>query len=192
VTNGSFTSGGHAPAVPLLLDGQRVENTGDRVSWYRGGVWVLQDGTVRVARQRGATTPAVKSFGTPGNPVRQFMGGGALLVERGQPVGWEDLHDEQKQAFAAATPQLDEGQFRSTYHALVGTSEGQAFLIISPSDATGHSLRADLREGGFSDAVMFDGGRGFFGHAYDFPQRMGFDDKQKYPNSLGLCARVRR
>jgi hypothetical protein len=39
---------------------------------------------------------------------------------------------------------------------------------------------------------MFDGGRGFFGHAYDFDKRMGFDNKQPYPNSLGLCARVRR
>ncbi len=192
VTNGSFTSGGHAPAVPLMLDGERVENTGDGVSWHRGGVWVLQDGTIRVARQRGASTAEVKSLGTTANPVRQFMGGGALLVEKGRPVSWEDLHDEQRQAFDAATESLDAGQFRPTYHALVGTSEGRAFLIISPSKATGHDLRADLHKAGFSAVVMFDGGRGFFGHAYDFDKRMGFDNKQPYPNSLGLCARVRR
>src|SRR5262249_50553396 len=144
VANGSFTSGGFKPAVPVLCHGDQVEITGDGASWHRGGVWVLKDDTVLVARQRGASTAEVKSFGTAANPVRQFMGGGALLVENGRPVSWQDLRDEKRQAFESATEKLDEGQFRGTYHSMVGKSEGQAFLILSPKSATGHQLREEL------------------------------------------------
>jgi hypothetical protein len=113
IANGSFTTkvpgkGDQLfPVVTVMRKGV-LENNGQPKTWGRGGVAVLRDGTITIDRQEGveAGSPqnqvglGLKSrinevFGERGNPVSDFMGGGALLIENGMKVSSDDLYNRQ-------------------------------------------------------------------------------------------------
>jgi hypothetical protein len=179
VTNGSFTANYTIPAVSVMRDG-RVDTLGYAKTWNRGGVAVLRDGTIVVARQQGGSLDNIQcAFGTDQNPVVDFMGGGGLLIENGVKVTSEDLGSQQH--FDQGGYGLSAGQFRSTFHTLVGIRTGQAFLITSPV-RSGAQIQQDLLREGFGSAVKFDGGAGFYVRdVYGYK-----NEKGKNPLGLGI------
>jgi hypothetical protein len=150
---------------------------------------VRNTGTVVIGRQQGRAFGDIqKAFG---GQVKEFMGGGALIIEGGSKVSSDDLFH--RQAFVRLDAHkhvvpgekgLDAEQFRWTVHTLVGIHGGQSCLLISPPK-DGRQLQQDLLGAGFRDVVMFDGGKGFY-----------FTDGQTSQgasanNSLGLCVQTR-
>lgn len=141
-----FGGGQIVPAGPTLHDGQYDRAGGGS----RGGVAVLKDGTVRIGRATDPTLPGIqKRFGEPGNPVTQFMGGGAQIIK-----DHGDKTDLKGQGFeeGIASP-----QFRATQHTMVGADDnGQSYLIVNEKPKSGAELQRDLK--GFNEVIVFDGG----------------------------------
>ena len=150
---------------------QRIPNLASATdpSDNRGGVAVLKDGTIVVARAKGRQEAEVKAqFGQPGNGVVQFMGGGALIIENGKRVESDRLKDDQK--FSGG---IGAAQFRDTSHVVIATYKNRAFVLIA-LDMTGGKMQADLLDFqigservGFDAAVMFDGGGGCYARSAD-------------------------
>ena len=194
VANGGFTAGGIHPVVPVMRHGV-LDYDGDGVTRLRGGVAVLDDGRIVVARQTGGAEADIQSaFGTADHKVVDFMGGGALIIESGEAVDSDDLGGRQK--FGGRPRQGDPGfgaeQFHSARHTLVGIKGGQAFLILSPNrrcvplpnDSTVPNVQSDLLAAGYSAVVKFDGGAGFYFRSADGRRDVrGLD-------SLGLCIHI--
>jgi len=176
----------------LTSDGQGKVTT-DR----RGGVAVLRDGKVVIGRQNGRSFQQInRSFG---GHVWDFMGGGAMLLENNRLVDTTDLFEQQgfvdqqsgrvlynkdgtpRTGFAA-------GQFVNAQHTLVGIKTGQAYLIVSPN-RDGRQIQRELKQDGFSHAVMFDGGRGFY-FTDGKTEIMGRKGVKDWGNSLGLCVQL--
>jgi hypothetical protein len=194
IANGSFTTkvpgrGDRLfPAVTVMRKGI-LENNGLPKTRGRGGMAVLRDGTITIDRQQGVEQGVPQNqigkglvssidevFGERGNPVRDFMGGGALLIENGREVSSDDLY--RRQGFDNGGAGLAAEQFKKSDHTLIGILAGQAFLIIA-RDVNGAKLQHDLLSAGFSSAVMFDGGGGFYwrdtaGHAVAGRNVLGF------------------
>ena len=200
VANGSFTFQNPQgtqmfPAVPVMRNG-RLDNAGLPKTWRRGGLAVLRDGTIIVGQQPGPAkdTPAAlrsreverairDEFGEGGNPVKSFMGGGALIIKDGSAVSSGDLYAQQE--FDNGGHGLSAEQFRRSQHTLVGIIAGQAFLIIA-RDRGGAGMQSELLRAGFGSVVMFDGGAGFYWHDLNGNRDVAGT------NILGLCVRTRR
>lgn len=220
LVNGSFTSNYVTPAVPVVRGGKLdTEGYGKSLhdddkalthdgksnitTDHRGGVAVYDDGRVVVKRQNGRTLQKInQTFGK----VYYFMGGGALLIENGQPVSSTDLFEQQGFADQRETPRkpgkpkelprvvydkqgrpmigLNAGQFSVAQHTLIGMKDGMAFVIISPK-RNGAQLQADLLKAQFQDVVKLDGGYGFY-FTDGVTEIKGRGDG-KGGNSLGLC-----
>jgi hypothetical protein len=194
IANGSFTTtipGKGSQLFPVVTVMRRgvVENNGLPKTWGRGGMAVLRDGTVTIDRQDGVEPNLPQNqigiglkrrideaFGERGNPVSDFMGGGALLIENGETVDTKDLYN--RQGFDNGGRGITAEQFRQTDHTLVGILAGQAFLIIA-HNVDGPTMQQDLFHAGVRSAVMFDGGGGFFWHD------TGHDIEKA--NVLGFC-----
>jgi hypothetical protein len=202
VANGSFTTRmtgkkGVFAIVSVMRD-TRLDNAGIPKTWGRGAVAVLKDGSVVIGRQRkiGSGIPPARvggeirraieeEFGEANNPVFDFMGGGALLIENGKRLSREELSEDlfTNQGFDNGGRGLAAEQFRKSDHTLVAIREGQAFLIIARSK-DGKTLWEDLKQAGFTSVVMFDGGGGFYWN----------DGKNSGPNGenvLGFCIKMR-
>jgi hypothetical protein len=166
VANGGFyfrSGGGLAAAGPVMRGGV-LEAQGVEKAAFRGGVARLADGSIVIARQAGRTAEAIQARFGAHAPVREFMGGGALLVEHGRPVPTADL----ARPAAAGGQQFDQGgrglaaqQMRRTDHTLLAVRDGQLFLI-GARDRSGPQLQADLVSEGFDAVVKFDGGSGSY------------------------------
>jgi hypothetical protein len=127
------------------------------ISKNRGGVAVLADGRIILGTARGHDVGNIENrFGTGGQPVHQFMGGGALLVNSRYNVTSNDLRDQQD--FDQGGGGFQAPQFRSTKHCVVAVLKGQAYLLVNKVDMTGKQLQAELAKHGFETAIKFDGG----------------------------------
>ena len=186
--NGGFTfdTPGHYHAHPAGAVMRRgvLDHAGVDRAASRGGVAVLMDGTIVVGRAQGQTARAIQDrFGQPGNPVRDFMGGGALLIEDGTAVSSDDL--AQRQRFLQGGRGLAASQMHRTEHAVVGIRDGQAFVLIARNKA-GRTIQSELLAAGFTTVVKFDGGSGAFFRSAHEPRR-----RLNGHNSLGfgICLR---
>jgi hypothetical protein len=218
LANGSFTANYVTPAVPIvrggrldtegygksLADADKSLSSNSKITTdRRGGVAVLRDGTIVIGRQNGRSLAQIQSaFGRPGKQVWDFMGGGAMLLEGGREVSTADLFEQQgfadqdkgrvlyrKDARGNLIPRIgfEAGQLASARHTLVGVQGGQPYLIVSPN-RDGRQLQRDLKAGGFSDAVKFDGGRGFY--FTDGQTEIRGRGDGTGGNSLGLCVQT--
>jgi hypothetical protein len=120
--------------------------------------------------------------------MRDFMGGGALLIEDRHAVGTDDLLTRQQfrnpsrtgDKPAGANQGLHAAQMNSALHTLVGVRNGKAYLLITKTPKTGSRIQRDLCEQGFDNVVMFDGGRAFVYY------RNGERQPGTYSNLAGL------
>ncbi|MCP3986616.1 MAG: phosphodiester glycosidase family protein [bacterium] len=160
VVNGTFFQGGSRRPLGTLIRNGILDVVGANASDKRGGVAILQDGTLVLDGAEGRSDDAIYArFGQPGNPVLHFMGGGALLRESGTDVSSDRLFREQ--VFAQSGEGIDAGQFYATYHVVLAIRDGQAYVLVNASDMSGRTLQRELKKH-FSTAVMFDGGRQLF------------------------------
>ena len=79
------------PHGPVFRNG-RLDTEGNGRSHFRGTVATLADGTVVMGRTDGTAKRDLQvQFGQPQNPLKAALGGGALLIEAGEPVSALDL-----------------------------------------------------------------------------------------------------
>jgi hypothetical protein len=184
VLSGTFTTDYVQSAGPIMRDG-RMDTQGHAKAEGRGGMAVLQDGSIVIGRAKGRTAEAVQdSFGAKDNPVRDFMGGGALLVEGSKAVSDDDLYSRQR--FDQGGGGINAQQMRSTHHVLVGIRDGQAFAIVANA-RSGAQMQRDLVAHGFDSVVKYDGGSG--GYARD---GAGGAPEHRGTNSTGMGIKTRR
>lgn len=172
VTNATFKSG-QVPLGVVVRDGVVDPN-----SWFtpggeleqktrnRGGVAVLDDGTIVVARTNGISKAEIDAaFGGENRTVDQFVGGGALLIENGAAVSGSDLYTKQwfRQGLSPGnTNGLSAEQMRKDYHTFVGVLQRQVFVVQTTKAKTAKLVQTELRAKGFTSLVKFDGASGFF------------------------------
>lgn len=156
IVSGTFHTG-RDPVGPLVQEGRWV--TPGAWPHGRGGVAVLADGSVRIGFYPEPSEAAVRAaFERPGTPLREFMGGGALIVEEGAAVSSADL--EGRQRFRGG---VDAAQFEATArHTMIAVhADGQPYLIIDVGRKPLAAMQEDLVAAGFREAIMFDGGNAF-------------------------------
>lgn len=113
------------PHGPVLRNG-RLDTEGNGRSHHRGTVAILKDGTVVMGRADGAGLRDLsRRFDQPGNPVKDVLGGGALLIENGARVGHIDLL--QVQLIGGGPDGMNARCMGKDVHALMGIHAGQAY-----------------------------------------------------------------
>ncbi len=185
VVNGTYMSAG-LPAGPVVHGGHADRAPDPRNATLvarRGGVAVLEDGSVRVGQQDGNGLDALHARFDCGEGRRltQFLGGGALLLADGMAA---DL--ALSQHFKGG---LQAQQFHDNCNnTLVGIANGRAYIVISPryEAGTGTRLFEDLRNAGFTSLLEFDGSSGFYFR--DAKGRRGDHGN----NGTGLAVRIYR
>ena len=184
VLSGTFTTDYVQSAGPIMRDGQ-MDTQGHAKAQGRGGMAVLKDGSVVIGRANGRTAEEVQgTFGTKDNPVRDFMGGGALLVEGSKAVSDADLYERQR--FDQGAGGINAQQMRTTQHVLVGIRDGQAFAIVA-NERSGAQMQKDLVAHGFDSVVKYDGGSGAYAR-----DGAGGSPEYRGKNSTGLGVKTRR
>lgn len=184
VLSGTFTTDYVQSAGPIMRDG-RMDTQGHAKAKDRGGMAVLEDGSIVIGRAQGRTAEEVQAtFGTQDNKVRDFMGGGALLVEGSKAVSDQDLYARQR--FDQGAGGIRAQQMRATHHVLVGIRDGQAFAIVA-QDRSGAEMQKDLVAHGFDSVVKYDGGSG--GYARD---GAGGAPEYRGVNTTGMGIRKRK
>lgn len=155
VVNGTFTrSRKFIPLGSVLCNGRFHE--GETMTARRGGVAVLQDGTIVLARAQGNSRTAIESrFGTESNPVVQYMGGGALILEKGLPISSNTL--KEIGMFDQGSGGLSSPQFEKGLHTIIAIRKGQGYVLANEEPFSGAELQVELGRHGFETAVMFDG-----------------------------------
>lgn len=176
VTNATFTTGDYVTSAGAVMRDGKLDTPGVAKAANRGGVAVLDDGSIEVGRASGNSAQAIeKSFGTQDHHVKDFVGGGALLVENGNPVSNDDLWHKQN-FFAnddperASTAGFNAQQMHKTFHTVVGICDGQAYVIVT-GWRTGKEIQKDLLGVGFDTVVKFDGGSGCYDRDTRDPNR---------------------
>lgn len=173
----------HMNPVGVVMRNGELDTLGLDRSSARGGVAVLTDETVVMGRGRGMTAEDVQAtFGQGRLTVRDFMGGGALLVEYGQPVASHDLREVQR--FNSGAGGIEATQMQRSDHVVLGVRRGQAFALLA-AGKTARDIRADLLKVGFSTVIKFAGGSACF-----VRERDGFVVQGN--NSVGFGVRLRR
>lgn len=185
--NGTFTydlpNRYHMNPVGTVLRNGGLEAVGLDRSWARGGVAILQDGTVVIGRSQGNSEAEVQAvYGEGDRTVRDFMGGGALLIEYGQPVSSHDLRE--LQGFTSGQGGIAATQLQKSDHCVFGIRKGQAYALWATA-RTGRDIRADLLDFGFSAAVKFAGGSAAF-----LRDKTGF--VAQGTNSVGFGIKLRK
>ena len=164
VTSGTYRTlrpGGQLVSQGPVMRNGVLETSGNRKTWNRGGLAVLADGTIVVDRMSGGIAGDIQSrFGQPGNPVTQFLGGGAVMVENGLEIAQSDVHGRQefqrRQGSGLNAPEMIKDN-----HLVVGIRDGIC-VVAAALQRTGHQIVGDMVRAGFSVAVKFDRGSGFF------------------------------
>lgn len=184
VLSGTFTTDYVQSAGPIMRDG-KMDTQGHAKATNRGGMAVLADGSVVVGRAKGRTAEEVNgTFGSESNPVKDFMGGGALLVEGSKPTSDKDLYE--KQRFDQGGGGIRAQQMRATMHILVGIRDGQAFAIVA-HNKTGAVMQKELVANGFDSVVKYDGGSGAYAR-----DGAGGSPEYRGKNSTGMGIRTRK
>lgn len=180
VTNGTFYDGqGYVMGLTLrhgILD--QLISTGTK--YYSRGIFTqLEDGTFNICYGAWNGPPMdadelAARCGVKGARPREALGGGALLLHRGQRACSEnsvaapcdaEVDLSQVQRFDNGGVGIDASQFRKTQHTVAALRDGHAYLAWPKDGAGGRSgrqIQNDFLAAGFSDAVKFDGGSGFF------------------------------
>ena len=166
-TNGTYNDGIERPAGPVIHNGD-ILSTGLAESARRSGVAEREDGTIVVGTQFGTSEQSVQdTFGAPGNEVVEFMGGGAAIIRNGtavpdaefnQGVGVGGQHFDQPGE--SGRTGIDSGQLGGgAPRTLVGIRDGVAYALVTDVDKTVPEVRDQLLAQGFTEVVVFDGGR---------------------------------
>jgi hypothetical protein len=164
VTGGTYRTlrpGGKLVAQGPVMRNGVLETSGNSKTWHRGGVAVLADGTIVVDRMAGGHAGDIQSrFGQAGNPVTQFLGGGAVMVENGHQIAQSDVHGRQEFQRRRGSG-LNAPEMIKDNHLVVGIREGIC-VVAAALQRTGHQIVGDLARAGFSVALKFERGSGFF------------------------------
>ena len=172
---------GAVPAGTVVRDG-RLDAQGGPETAGRGGVAVLEDGSILVGRAEGTGLVELEArFGQPGRPLRHFLGGGALLIEEDEPTDEIDLLV--RQGWNGRAGGFRAPQMVADHHLVLGIKRGQCVIALSPVRAA-VQIQADLLAAEFGAAVKFERGTGLFcwDGAIRFPGR----------NPSGLAFRLYR
>jgi len=173
----------HMNPVGSVLRRGTLEAVGLDRSEQRGALAILQDGTIVVARSQGNAEADIQAtFGEGELTVRDYMGGGAMLVEYGQPVSTHDLREVQ--GFTSGQGGINATQMQRSDHVVVGIRDGQAFALWARAK-TGRDIRGDLLDVGFAAVVKFAGGSAAF-----LRDKTGF--VAQGANSVGLGIKLRK
>lgn len=184
VLSGTFTTDYVQSAGPIMRNGQ-MDTQGHAKAQGRGGMAVLKDGSVVIGRADGRTAEEVQgTFGSKDNPVQDFMGGGALLVEGSKAVSDKDLYERQR--FDQGGGGIRAQQMRTTMHVLVGIRDGQAFAIVA-KERSGAQMQKDLIAHGFDSVVKYDGGSGAYAR-----DGAGGSPEYRGKNSTGMGIKTRK
>jgi len=176
------------PAGTIIRNG-RVDTGGLPKTLGRGAMAVLQDGRVVVLRQGGSSKPEdiqkqLQCDYGANIRVRDFMGGGALLVENGRKVSDEDLRVHQQ--FDQGGGGINAQQLRRTDHSVVAQHRnGQTYVLVA-KDKTGRQIQDELLAAGFVNVVKFDGGSGFIARTGSGP----VDGRPQHLNVTGIAVDV--
>jgi hypothetical protein len=181
ITSGTYTiDGGNTPAGVVMIGGA-VTASGVAKTYARGGVAVLNDGRIVVARMKIQSNArqrytnkdiaeGVQAIGHEysliGNAkVVDYMGGGAMVVEKGIVSGDvemlmiqkfnQDANNNKKYGYQSA--QL----VGSRPRVAIGTTRGRADLLILDGDT---QTEAKALVSSYENVVVFDGGNGFWAH----------------------------
>ena len=164
VTGGTYRMlrpGGRLVSAGPVMRAGVLETEGHRKTWKRGGVAVLKDGTVVIDRMDGGREADIQGrFGQADNPVVQFLGGGAVLVERGEGIAHEDVHGRQEFQKRQGSG-LNAPEMVLDNHLVVGIRQGMC-VVCTAMGRNGHQIVNDLTCASFSMAVKFERGSGFF------------------------------
>lgn len=162
VTSGTFyyhNGAQNVPAGAVMRDGV-LDTPGVPKAAERGGIAVLKDGSIVLGRMTGSSSADIQNrFGQPNNPVVDFLGGGALLIENGKIVSSEDLKSKQK--FDQGGDGIYAQQMRKTDHIVVAIRDGRCFVIVA-RNKTGKQIQEDLAQFGFDTVIKLDGGSGAY------------------------------
>lgn len=185
--NGTFTydlpQRFHMNPVGSVMRNGWLDTVGLDRSESRGGVALLEDGSIIVGRCQGNSDEDIQYvFGEGDLKVRDFMGGGALLAEYGQPVSSHDLREVQR--FTSGQGGVSATQMQASDHAVLGIRAGQAFALMA-SGKSGRDIRSDLLQAGFATVVKFAGGSAAF-----LRDRTG--ERIRGTNSVGFGVNLRR
>lgn len=185
--NGTFTydlpQRFHMNPVGSVLRGGVQEAVGLDRAEQRGGLAVLSDGSVVVGRSQGNGEHEIHAvYGEGELTVRDFMGGGAMLVEYGQPVSTHDLREVQ--GFTSGQGGINATQLQRSDHTVFGIRRGQCFAVWARAK-TGRDIRTDLLQMGFTAVVKFAGGSAAF-----LRDKQGFHAQGT--NSVGFGLKVRK
>jgi hypothetical protein len=191
VVNGTFnlaskTGNRDASAGTIMRNGV-VDCTGVLKTRGRGGVAVLENGKLVVLRQGGGSTAAElqaqiqKQFGVK---AKDFMGGGALLIENGQKVSSDDLLT--KQQFDQGGGGIDAQQMHQSDHTVVAQDRTGATYVLVAKAKSGAQIQEELLKAGFVSAVKFDGSSGFVAATQKGP----VDGRSQGTNYTGLAVDV--
>ena len=142
VTGGTYRSlrpGGRLVAQGTVVRNGKSETLGHRKTWKRGGVAVLQDGTIVVDRMAGGTLSDIRCrFGQPDNPVVQFLGGGAVMVENGKKIQSTDVHGRQRLQRRQGSG-LNAPEMAVDNHVTVGIQAGMC-VVATAMNRSGHQI----------------------------------------------------
>ncbi len=191
VVNGTFNVAGKsgirdASAGTIMRNGL-VDATGIEKTRGRGAVAVLDNGKLVVLRQGGLSTAAdiqaqvTKQFGMK---AKDFMGGGALLVENGKKVSSEDLLTKQK--FDQGEGGINAQQMRRSDHTVVAQDKSGATQVLVAKDKTAAEIQEELHRAGFTNVVKFDGSSGFVATT----PKGNVDGRYQGSNYTGLAVEV--
>lgn len=188
VANGTYTLDYKNSAGAIIRNGV-FDTTGTVEKPKRGSLAVLKDGTIIIGRTLGCTEADIKNqFGQKDNPVKDFMGGAALLINNGEKVSGRELWQVEKfdNGVGKSKDGFDAAQMRKTYHTVFGIRKGQAYLIVTKTEKYGRNIQEDLIQAEFGSALKLDGGSGRF--LNDGKPEHGF----KGTNTVGLGIRCRK
>lgn len=190
VTNGTFfhwSKVGTSVFGTLILPEIVIATNNSKVE-RRGGLAILQSGLIAIklansnkeARIRQYFSEPAKPERLPipelfeADPVAEYIGGGALLIQNGQPTSGSDLFKIQKfdNLDIDSTDGFDAKQMYSTQRVVFGIHNERPFLIIPWNKANkqgrnSREIQNDLAETGFSDVIQFDGGGEFYMNSKD-------------------------
>lgn len=173
----------HMNPVGTVLRNGVLEAVGLDRAQYRGSMAILSDGSIVLGRSTGNGEAEIHAtFGEGDLRVRDYMGGGAMLVEYGQPVSTHDLREVQ--GFTSGQGGINATQLQKSDHVVVGVRKGQAFALWAKAK-TGREIRSELLDLGFASVVKFAGGSAAFLRDKQGVQAQGV-------NSVGLGLRLRK
>ncbi len=171
VSNGTFfRSNPIRPITPIVRNGGLDRHDPDGFALRRGAVAVQDDGTILVGRADGLNKDAIRR--RFGEDLREFTGGGVLLVEGRAKVELYDVVFQQYLQNRPSDPRYANLSWQelvekkvwpdqcrgNTPHTLIGIRDGQAYLLVSTTQSCA-TMQTELLAEGFGTVVMFDGGR---------------------------------